>query len=195
MKFRLIYPRWAKLHQQTEFHLPPHGTVVFAASLPEDVAVDFIDENLQEIDFDDPVDFVGISMMLTIQAKRAWEIADAYRACNPDRPLSAEDDRYVDLSESRGVQHIAELITWRVRNSEPTVQVKQLFTGHRGSGKTTELLRLQKELEASRFDFIRRHFRCDVADPRLYDLVLSTTTFGIDGAVDLICKAVEGVAA
>ena len=83
--------------------------------------------------------------------QRAKTIADAYRACNPDRPLSAEDDRYVDLSESRGVQHIAELITWRVRNSEPTVQVKQLFTGHRGSGKTTELLRLQKELEASRF--------------------------------------------
>ena len=80
MKFRIIYPRWAKLHQQTEFHLPPHGPVVFAASLPADVAVDFIDENLQEIDFDDPVDFVGISMMLTIQAKRAWEIADAYRA-------------------------------------------------------------------------------------------------------------------
>jgi radical SAM superfamily enzyme YgiQ (UPF0313 family) len=80
MKFRLIYPRWAKLHQQTEFHLPPHGPVVFAASLPADLEVDFIDENLQDIDFDDPVDFVGISMMLTIQAKRGWEIADAYRA-------------------------------------------------------------------------------------------------------------------
>ena len=80
MKFRIIYPRWAKLHQQTEFHLPPHGPVVFAASLPEDIAVDFIDENLQAIDFDDPVDMVGISMMLTIQIKRGWEIADAFRA-------------------------------------------------------------------------------------------------------------------
>lgn len=80
MKFRIIYPRWAKLHQQTEFHLPPHGPVVFAATLPEDVQVDFIDENLQSIDFDDPVDFVGISMMLTIQVKRGWEIADAYRS-------------------------------------------------------------------------------------------------------------------
>ena len=80
MKFRIIYPRWAKLHQQTEFHLPPHGPVVFAAALPADIEVDFVDENLQTIDFDDPVDFVGISMMLTIQAKRGWEIADAYRA-------------------------------------------------------------------------------------------------------------------
>jgi radical SAM superfamily enzyme YgiQ (UPF0313 family) len=79
MKFKLIYPKWAKLERQTEFHLPPHGPVVFAATLPDYVQVDFVDENLQEIQFDDPVDFVGISMMLTIQVKRGWEIARAYR--------------------------------------------------------------------------------------------------------------------
>lgn len=79
MKFKLIYPRWAKLDRQTEFHLPPHGPVVFAATLPEYVAVDFVDENLQEIDFDEAVDFVGISMMLTVQVKRGWAIADRYR--------------------------------------------------------------------------------------------------------------------
>jgi len=79
MKFKLIYPKWSKLDRQTEFHLPPHGPVVFAASLPDDVDVSFIDENLQTIDFDDAVDVVGISMMLTIQIKRGWEIADQYR--------------------------------------------------------------------------------------------------------------------
>lgn len=79
MKFKLIYPKWAKLDRQTEFHLPPHGPVVFAATLPDYVDIDFVDENLQEIDFDDEVDFVGISMMLTVQVKRGWEIADAYR--------------------------------------------------------------------------------------------------------------------
>ncbi|MBT8369909.1 MAG: radical SAM protein [Deltaproteobacteria bacterium] len=79
MKFKLIYPRWPKLNRQTEFHLPPHGPVVFAASLPDDVEVAFIDENLEPIDFDDPVDFVGISMMLTVQVKRGWEIADTFR--------------------------------------------------------------------------------------------------------------------
>jgi radical SAM superfamily enzyme YgiQ (UPF0313 family) len=79
MKFKLIYPRWAKLNKQTEFHLPPHGPVVFAASLPDYVEIDFLDENLEDIDFNDPVDFVGISMMLTIQIKRGWEIADIYR--------------------------------------------------------------------------------------------------------------------
>ncbi len=80
MKFKLIYPKWPKLSRQTEFHLPPHGPVVFAAALPPDLEIEFIDENLEEIDFDDPVDFVGISMMLSLQVKRGWQIADIYRA-------------------------------------------------------------------------------------------------------------------
>ena len=58
MRFKLIYPKWPKLGRQTEFHLPPHGPVVFAATLPDYVEVDFIDENLEEIDFDAPADFV-----------------------------------------------------------------------------------------------------------------------------------------
>lgn len=79
MKFRLIYPKWPKLRRQTEFHLPPHGPVVFAAAMPKDVEIEFIDENLEPLNFDDPVDFVGISMMLTLQVKRGWAIADTYR--------------------------------------------------------------------------------------------------------------------
>jgi len=79
LKFKLIYPKWRKLEKQTEFHLPPHGPVVFAATLPDDVEVDFADENVEPINFDDSPDFVGISMMLTSQIKRGWEIADIYR--------------------------------------------------------------------------------------------------------------------
>ena len=79
MKFTLIYPKWKKLRGQTEFHLPPHGPVVFAATLPSDVEITFIDENLETIDFNDQADFVGISMMLTSQVKRGWEIAEEYR--------------------------------------------------------------------------------------------------------------------
>jgi radical SAM superfamily enzyme YgiQ (UPF0313 family) len=80
MKFKLIYPKWRKLDGQTEFHLPPHGPVVFAATLPDDVDIAFTDENVEAVNFDDAPDFVGISMMLTNQVKRGWEIADAYRA-------------------------------------------------------------------------------------------------------------------
>ena len=79
MKFKLIYPRWEKLEGQTIFNLPPHGPVVFAAALPDFVEVDFVDENVQPLNFDDPADFVGISMMLTIQLKRGFEIAQEYQ--------------------------------------------------------------------------------------------------------------------
>ncbi len=79
MKFQLIYPKWEKLEGQTIFNLPPHGPVVFAACLPDYVDVEFIDENVESLDYDDSVDFVGISMMLTIQVKRGWEIAAEYR--------------------------------------------------------------------------------------------------------------------
>ncbi|UCG27633.1 MAG: radical SAM protein [Bacteroidales bacterium] len=79
MKFKLIYPRWEKLEGQTTFNLPPHGPVVFAAALPEFVDIDFVDENVQPLNYDDPTDFVGISMMLTLQVKRGWQIAQEYR--------------------------------------------------------------------------------------------------------------------
>lgn len=79
MKMELIYPRWPKLDRQTEFHLPPHGPVVFAAALPDDVDLTFTDDNLQQIDFDADCDLVGISTMLTSQLPRAFEIAREFR--------------------------------------------------------------------------------------------------------------------
>ena len=79
MKFKLIYPKWEKLDQQTPFTLPPHGPVVFAATIPADVEVEFLDENVQPLIIESDADFVGISAMLTSQIKRGWEIADDYR--------------------------------------------------------------------------------------------------------------------
>jgi len=79
MKMKLIFPAWSKLEHQTEFHLPPHGPVVFAAEVPKDVHLEFIDANLQVVDFDDSVDLVAISVLLTCQLPDAFEIADRYR--------------------------------------------------------------------------------------------------------------------
>ena len=82
MKMNLIFPAWSKLEHQTEFHLPPHGPVVFAAEVPEDVHLKFIDANLQAVDFDDTVDLVALSVLLTCQLPHAFEIADRYRELN-----------------------------------------------------------------------------------------------------------------
>jgi len=79
MKMELIYPRWPKLDRQTEFHLPPHGPVVFAAALPARVEVHFTDDNLQTIDYDADCDLVAISTMLSSQLPRAFDIARKFQ--------------------------------------------------------------------------------------------------------------------
>ncbi len=79
MKLKLIYPKWKKLPGQTTFNLPPHGPVVFAATLPAYVDISFTDENVEELNFDEECDLVAISMMLSTQVKRGWAIADEYR--------------------------------------------------------------------------------------------------------------------
>ena len=80
MKLKLIYPKWPKLKNQPEFNLPPHGPVVFAAALSDDIEISFCDENVEELKFDNAADFIALSVMLTCQIPRAWEIADQYRA-------------------------------------------------------------------------------------------------------------------
>ena len=79
MKMLLIYPRWPKLKQQTEFHLPPHGPVVFAATVPEEVELEFIDDNLEPVDTGREADLVAFSVMLTCQLPRAFALAAAFR--------------------------------------------------------------------------------------------------------------------
>jgi len=79
MKVKLIFPSWEKLPFQTPFDLAPLGLSTFAGLLPKDWEITLVDENLRPVDLDDSPDLVGISMLLTAQAKRGYEIGDAYR--------------------------------------------------------------------------------------------------------------------
>ncbi len=80
MKFHFIFPRWPKLPGQTNFDLPPLGMITAAAGVPADVTVTAADENVQPVDFGVDADLIGISIMLTCQAPRAYEIAREFRA-------------------------------------------------------------------------------------------------------------------
>jgi len=80
MKMTLIYPKWPKLERQTKFHLPPHGPVVFAAEVPPEVDLTFVDENVQSLDMTTRPDLVALSTMLTSQLPRAFEIAAQYHS-------------------------------------------------------------------------------------------------------------------
>ncbi|MBN1867134.1 cobalamin-dependent protein [Candidatus Sumerlaeota bacterium] len=79
MKWKSIFPKWRKLERQTCFHLPPHAPVVFAAEVPNDVELEFVDENVDPLDTSDSPDLVALSILLTAQLPRAYEIARAYR--------------------------------------------------------------------------------------------------------------------
>jgi radical SAM superfamily enzyme YgiQ (UPF0313 family) len=59
--------------------LPPLGLATVAALTPADVTISLTDENVRDIDFGDRPDLVGITA-LTVTAKRAYEIADTFRA-------------------------------------------------------------------------------------------------------------------
>lgn len=109
MKMKLIYPKWRKLERQTHFNLPPHGPVVFAASLPSYVEVAFIDENVDHLDLDDKVDIVALSIMLTAQVPRAFEIADHFRR--------------------RGIKVIAGGISAALHSEELGLHVDSVFIG------------------------------------------------------------------
>lgn len=82
MKIKLIYPSWPKLKEQNEFNLPPHGPVCFAATVPENIEIEFIDENVEKNSMDLNCDLVCVSMMLTSQIPRGLQICDYYRKNN-----------------------------------------------------------------------------------------------------------------
>lgn len=95
-----------------------------------------------------------------------------YRASNPSRPI--QDSRYyIDFSEVRGGDIVEELARTIVYLS-PAEATTQLLTGHIGSGKSTELLRLQTALEQAGFHVV--YFLSDndleMSDVEVTDILL-----------------------
>lgn len=80
MRIKLVYPTWQRIQYQTHYVLPPLGITVVAALTPPGHVLTITDENVQPIDYDEPVDLVGISTMLVSQAPRAFAIADEFRS-------------------------------------------------------------------------------------------------------------------
>lgn len=81
----------------------------------------------------------------------ATTVDEAYQACHPELPLEAGDPRYVDLSAVRGKQNLVNTISRRIRRSPSPNYHKQLITGHRGCGKSTELKQLVARLREQKF--------------------------------------------
>ena len=90
------------------------------------------------------------------------ELSRFLKACNPTHPLDSgnNEDRsyYVDLSTVRG-EKLIESMSRKIVRISPNESTCQLFTGHIGCGKSTELLRLKHELTEKKFHVA--YFECD----------------------------------
>lgn len=113
----------------------------------------------------------------------AKTLKDAFNACNPTEPLPAGDVRYVDLEKGRGEegQAVAECRKRILRSASPLVQ---LFAGHRGCGKSTELRRLKGQLENDGYTvvLIEAETDLDLEDTEPTDVLLALLR-GFDAAL------------
>src|SRR5690349_770931 len=79
-------------------------------------------------------------------------VGELYRELDPLRPLEGgEDHLYVDWQRELdpGTSDVkSRLVRTFIRNASPSRPVTRLLTGHKGSGKTTELNRVRAQLEA-----------------------------------------------
>ncbi len=106
-----------------------------------------------------------------------------FDACDPTRTLIMKnpEDRqyYIDFASVRGgkiIEQLKRTIMLRARGNQPTCQ---LFTGHIGCGKSTELRGLQADLEQEGFHVV--YFEStedlDMADVDITDILYQFAKF------------------
>jgi radical SAM superfamily enzyme YgiQ (UPF0313 family) len=82
MRLDLIVPTWEDEKKRKmkgkAFRLPQLSLGLIGALTPKDIPVRYIDENMEEINYDDTADLVGITAM-TSTAPRAYKIAREFR--------------------------------------------------------------------------------------------------------------------
>lgn len=102
-----------------------------------------------------------------------------FNACNPGKTLKigSQEDRqyYIDFSSVRGGNVIQRLR--RTIANQPNEATCQLFTGHIGCGKSTELFRLKDDLEQQGFHvvYFESSADLDMADVDVSDILLAIT--------------------
>lgn len=105
----------------------------------------------------------------------AQKITDIYATVNPEEALQPSDSRFVDLTAARGDDDFIAIIARRIIHT-PTPNYQQiLFTGHRGSGKSTELLKLQMKLREAKFlvAYLDVSTTLDLADLEYLDVLVA----------------------
>ncbi len=113
--------------------------------------------------------------MNSLSPNRATTLTDAYRACYL-HPLKDEDIEkyYVDLSEVRSSEDMKSIsFKFQCLKQGEFINPPILFTGHRGCGKSTELKRIQKQLQSDYLvSYLDANQELDVGDLHYTELYL-----------------------
>ncbi|MEM9006159.1 MAG: ATP-binding protein [Cyanobacteria bacterium P01_F01_bin.86] len=99
-----------------------------------------------------------------------------YNAFDPFEPLPAGDSVYVNCSSVRGDENILVDVGRQITYADRITH--QLYTGHRGAGKSTELLRLKADLEMQGYKvvyFAAEESDIDPEDAQYTDILLACT--------------------
>jgi hypothetical protein len=107
------------------------------------------------------------------------DVRKFFQATSPEKPLfldNYEEDQqyYIDFSSVRGGQVIKDLCN-QITFWAPDAPTCQLFTGHVGCGKSTELLQLKAELEREGFHvvYFDSFKNLEMADVDISDILLA----------------------
>lgn len=107
-------------------------------------------------------------------------LTQIYNAFDPKRPLEPDDPFYVNCHEVRGDENIINEVGRNIiRSNQPTYQ---LYTGHRGVGKSTELRRLRQYLEKQQRKVVYFEATDDLddTDAKYTDILLACTRHLLD---------------
>lgn len=120
---------------------------------------------------------------LTVEEKNRLEeiLIAATRNLDPTEAIDADDPRYIDCSSIRGeegtlISNIGDAILRACKaDSKPKTY---LFSGHNGSGKSSELKSLEKELKQKKLFTIKidAENTVDIEDPNYIDILFSITS-------------------
>jgi hypothetical protein len=107
---------------------------------------------------------------MALSAEDKQLLKDLYRRCDPREPLEPEDPRYEPIYDGHHCEDPVARLQAHIEWTE--VQSLQLFSGFSGSGKTTELFRLRRNLRengaivlyANALDYLNPSEPLDISD-------------------------------
>ena len=103
-------------------------------------------------------------------------LTNLYNSFDPFQPLPAGDPLYVDCKKVRGDGDVLVDLGRKIKRSNR--MTCQLYAGHRGAGKSTELLRLKQHLESQKIFvvyFAADEQDIDAEDAEYTDILLACT--------------------